>query len=143
MWLRYTDCSAASSPVEGAAWCCCCRLALHDAVSKVSLQLQQQQSATISNMAALLKPGMRVMTTSLSSTVAAALIQAHKQALAAAARADSEEPVLPAEVSKGSRSNGSDSQEPVDKYIDELLLQALPVASFACMAVGDNQLLWY
>jgi len=45
--------------------------------------MQRQQAATISNAAAVLKGGMCVMTTSLSSTVAKALIQAHQQAIAA------------------------------------------------------------
>src|SRR5689334_981463 len=83
---------------------CSCRLALADSVRKLSQQLKQQQSATISNTAALLKPGMTVMTTSLSSTVAAALISAHQQAIAEAPAAGStQQPVAvaaPAEACK-------------------------------------------
>lgn len=61
--------------------CCCCRIALSDALDKLTASLQRQQAATVSNTAASLQSGMRVLTTSLSSTVAKALIQAHQQAL--------------------------------------------------------------
>jgi translation initiation factor 2B subunit (eIF-2B alpha/beta/delta family) len=63
------------------------RVALTDALNKLSQQLQQQQASVITNGAAVLKGGMTVLTTSLSSTVAKVLIQAHQQALAAAAAA--------------------------------------------------------
>lgn len=46
--------------------------------------MQRQHVATIDNTAAVLQSGMRVLTTSLSSTVAKALIKAHQQALTAA-----------------------------------------------------------
>jgi hypothetical protein len=65
----------------------CRRLALSDALDKLTASMQQQQAATVSNTAAVLKSGMCVLTTSLSSTVAKALIQAHQQALAGAAAA--------------------------------------------------------
>jgi translation initiation factor 2B subunit (eIF-2B alpha/beta/delta family) len=54
---------------------------MSDALDKVSAAMQQQQAATISNAAAVLQSGMCVLTTSLSSTVAKALIQAHQRAL--------------------------------------------------------------
>uniref|UniRef100_A0A383WBQ4 Nudix hydrolase domain-containing protein n=1 Tax=Tetradesmus obliquus TaxID=3088 RepID=A0A383WBQ4_TETOB len=69
-------------PAEGVA-----RVALTDALNKLTQQLQQQQASVITNGAAVLKGGMTVLTTSLSSTVAKVLIQAHQQALAAAATA--------------------------------------------------------
>ncbi|WIA12133.1 hypothetical protein OEZ85_012206 [Tetradesmus obliquus] len=69
-------------PTEGVA-----RVALTDALNKLTQQLQQQQASVITNGAAVLKGGMTVLTTSLSSTVAKVLIQAHQQALAAAATA--------------------------------------------------------
>ncbi|KAF8071226.1 SAD2 [Scenedesmus sp. PABB004] len=59
------------------------RVALSDTLGKLAEQLQRQQAATIANTAAVIRPGTRVMTTSLSSTVAKALIQAHRAALAA------------------------------------------------------------
>lgn len=58
-----------------------------DALDKLTANMQRQQAATVSNTAAVLQSGMRVLTTSLSSTVAKALIQAHQQALAGAASA--------------------------------------------------------
>lgn len=62
--------------------CVCCRLALSDALDKLAANMQRQQAATVSNTAGVLRSGMRVLTTSLSSTVAKALIQAHQHALA-------------------------------------------------------------
>jgi hypothetical protein len=46
--------------------------------------MQRQRVATVDNTAAVLQGGMRVLTTSLSSTVAKALIQAHQRAVAGA-----------------------------------------------------------
>jgi hypothetical protein len=58
------------------------RLALSDALDKLAANMQQQQAAVVSNTAGVLRSGMRVLTTSLSSTVAKALIEAHQHALA-------------------------------------------------------------
>lgn len=60
---------------------------MSDALDKLEASMQQQRVATINNTAAVLKSGMRVLTTSLSSTVAKAISQAHQQALSEAAAA--------------------------------------------------------
>jgi translation initiation factor 2B subunit (eIF-2B alpha/beta/delta family) len=83
----HTTLSIEVFPPDAACMCCfycSCRLALSDALDKVEASMQRQRVATINNTAAVLQSGMRVLTTSLSSTVAKALIKAHQQALTAA-----------------------------------------------------------